>query len=105
VNLFLIPICIFYNGFLLAANIQPYPIRPVIVLIGLGAGGGADTIARITTQKLTELLGQSFIVDNRPSAGGSIACEIVARAVPDGYTLIAMDPTNVATPSLRNNPG
>lgn len=71
----------------------------------LGAGRGTDTIARITTLKLTDYLGQSFIFDNRLGTGGSIACEISARAVPDGYKLIAMYTTNISTPSLRNNPG
>ncbi len=104
-NLFLTLIFFLFSTLLVAANVKSYPTRPVRVLVGLGAGGGADTIARITSQKLTEILGQSFIVDNRPSAGGSIACEIVAHAVPDGYTLLAMSPTHTATPSLRNNPG
>jgi tripartite-type tricarboxylate transporter receptor subunit TctC len=77
----------------------------VRVLVGLGAGGGSDTVARIMTTKLSDTLGQSFVVDNRPSAGGVIACEIVAKAAPDGYTLLAMSPTHVVTPNLRPNVG
>ena len=87
------------------AQAQEYPNRPVRVLVGLGPGGGSDTVARIMTTKLTDMLGQSFVVDNRPSAGGAIACEIVARAAPDGYTLLQMSPTHVITPSLRSNAG
>ena len=88
-----------------ASFAQEYPTRPVRVLVGLGPGGGSDTVARIMTTKLTDVMGQSFVVDNRPSAGGIIACEIVARAAPDGYTLLAMSPTHVVTPSLRPNVG
>jgi tripartite-type tricarboxylate transporter receptor subunit TctC len=88
-----------------AANAQEYPTRAVRLLVGLGAGGGSDTVARVLTTRLTEVLGQSFVVDNRPSAGGIIACEIVAKAAPDGYTLLAMSPTHVVTPILRPNVG
>lgn len=88
-----------------AAPAQEYPTRSVRVLVGLGAGGGSDTVARIMTTKLSDMLGQSFVVDNRPSAGGVIACEIVAKAAPDGYTLLAMSPTHVVTPNLRPNVG
>ncbi len=84
---------------------QDYPHRPVRLVVGLGPGGGSDTVARIMTTKLTEMLGLSFVVDNRPSAGGIIACEIVAKAAPDGYTLLQMSPTHVVTPSLRTNVG
>ena len=89
----------------LETRAQDYPNRPVRVLVGLGPGGGSDTVARIMTQKLTDVLGQTFVVDNRPSAGGAISSEIVARAAPDGYTLLAMSPTHVITPSLRSNAG
>jgi tripartite-type tricarboxylate transporter receptor subunit TctC len=88
-----------------AAQAQDYPNRPVRLLVGLGPGGGSDTVARIMTTKLTDMLGQSFVVDNRPSAGGAISSEIVAKAAPDGYTLLAMSPTHVITPSLRSNAG
>lgn len=80
-----------------------YPDRPVRLLLGLAAGGGSDTAARILTQKLTEVLGQSFVVDNRPSSGGNIAGEIVARAAPDGYTLLAMSPTQVINQALQRD--
>jgi len=79
---------------------QPYPQRPVRVLVGLAPGGGTDTYARIISQKLTDTLGQQFIVDNRPSAGGNVAGELAARAVPDGYTLWVATPTSVINSSL-----
>ena len=82
-----------------------YPIRPVRMVVGLGAGGGSDTVARLLASKLTQALGQTVVVDNRPSAGGVIACEVVAKAAPDGYTLLAMSPTHVVTPILRPSVG
>jgi len=79
---------------------QGYPQRPVRVLVGLAPGGGTDTYARLISQKLTDTLGQQFIVDNRPSAGGNIAGEMTARAAPDGYTLWVATPTSVINPYL-----
>lgn len=87
----------------LHAAAQNYPERPVRVLLGLAAGGGSDTAARILTQKLSDVMGQSFVVDNRPSSGGNIAGEIVARAAPDGYTLLAMSPTQVINQVLQRD--
>ena len=65
-----------------------YPERPVRMLVGFAPGGGADTAARPLAQRLSEVLGQQLVVDNRPGAGGNIATEIAARSVPDGYTLL-----------------
>ena len=79
---------------------QPYPTRSVRVLVGLAPGGGTDTVASAISQKLSDALGHSFVVDNRPSAGGNIAGELAARATPDGYTLIIVTPTHVVNPSL-----
>ena len=82
---------------------QAYPDRPVRVLVGLAPGGGTDSVARLMTQKLADMLGQSFVVDNRPGAGGNVAGELTARATPDGYTLITLTPTHVINPSLYRN--
>ena len=79
---------------------QPYPARPVRVLVGLAPGGGTDTYARLISGKLTDMTGQQFIVDNRPSAGGNVAGETVARSTPDGYTLWVATPTSVINPHL-----
>jgi len=79
---------------------KPYPERPVRVLVGLAPGGGTDTVTRVMTQKLSDTLGQPFVVDNRPSAGGNVAGELAARAAPDGYTLITVTPTHVVNASL-----
>lgn len=86
-----------------AALAQQYPDRSVRVLVGLAPGGGTDSVARIMTQRLTDVFGQSFIVDNRPSAGGNVAGELAARATPDGYTLLVVTPTHVTNPSLYSS--
>ena len=83
-----------------AAGGPSYPERPVRVFVGLAPGGGTDSVARVMTQKLSDVFGQSFVVDNRPGAGGNVAGELAARAAPDGYTLITVTPTHVTNPSL-----
>jgi tripartite-type tricarboxylate transporter receptor subunit TctC len=80
-----------------AALAQAYPSRPVTVVVFVGAGGTPDIIARLLGQALTQRLGQSMVVDNRPGAGGNLALQAVARAPADGYTLL-----QVATPHAIN---
>lgn len=70
------------------ASAQTWPTRPVRIIAPFAAGGTADLLGRITAGKLSESLGQSFIVENRPGAGGVLGSELVARSVPDGYTLL-----------------
>jgi len=69
---------------------QEWPSRPVHILVGFGAGGGTDVATRILADGLSESLGQQFIVENRPGAGGSIAGDIAAKAAKDGYTLVSL---------------
>ncbi|MES2562980.1 MAG: tripartite tricarboxylate transporter substrate-binding protein [Pseudomonadota bacterium] len=66
----------------------PYPQRPLRLIIPQATGGGSDTIGRFVTQRLTENLGQPFVVDNRPGAAGMLGAELVKQATPDGYTLL-----------------
>jgi tripartite-type tricarboxylate transporter receptor subunit TctC len=82
---------------------QAYPTRPVHWVVGFAAGGGADIVARIMSQWLSERLGQSFIVENRPGASSNIAAEVVAKASADGYTLLHVTATNAINATLYDN--
>jgi len=83
---------------------DPYPSRPIRMVVGFAPGGGTDLTARPVAQKLSELIGQQVIVDNRPGAGGNIATEQVARAIPDGYTLLMGTIASLAiSPGLYGN--
>ncbi len=80
---------------------QDFPAKSIRVVVGFPPGGGADLTARIVSQKLNEAWARPVIVDNRPGAGGNLAADIVAKASPDGYTLIVMP--GPAAPSLYPN--
>ncbi len=77
-----------------------YPSRPVHLIVFYAAGGGNDIIARLMGQWLSERLGQSFVVENRPGGGGNLGTEYVVRAEPDGYTLLLTSSANVVNASL-----
>ena len=79
---------------------QTYPTRPVRIIVGLPAGGGADITARLIGQWLSEHFGQQFIIENRPGAGTNVGTEAVVRAVPDGYTLLLVLPPNAINTTL-----
>jgi tripartite-type tricarboxylate transporter receptor subunit TctC len=85
------------------AGAQTYPARPVRLLVGFAAGGPSDISARLIGQWLSERLGQSFIIENRPGAGGNLATEAVVRASPDGYTLLETTSTNAWNTALYHN--
>jgi tripartite-type tricarboxylate transporter receptor subunit TctC len=90
-------------GLLLAltatSNAAEYPDRPIRMVVSYAAGGTTDTMARVTAQKMSELLGQPIVIENKPGAGTIIAAEYVAKAPPDGYTLLM-----TATTTLSVNP-
>ncbi len=83
---------------------QPYPSRPVRILVGFTPGGGVDISARLLAPKLSEYLGQQFVVENKSGAGTNIANEAVAKAAPDGYTLLFNSPAVVINMALYKNP-
>ena len=82
------------------ASAADYPTRSIRYIVPQGAGGSSDTLARLVTQKLSESLGQQVITDNRPGATGIIGTEIVARAAPDGYTLLQVATSHATNPAL-----
>src|SRR4249920_2821418 len=89
-----------------AAN---YPSKPIRVIVGFAAGGGNDIFARLVGQKLSELLGQSVVIENRPAAGGRSSAEYVANQPADGYTLLVgasgmMSIAAAVYPNLRYHP-
>jgi tripartite-type tricarboxylate transporter receptor subunit TctC len=86
-----------------AARAQAYPTRPVRLVVGFAAGGPGDITARLIGQWLSERLGQTFIIENRPGAGSNLATEMVVRARPDGYTLLEATSTNAWNTTLYSN--
>src|SRR5262245_53350802 len=82
---FLLALVLLAGGMPAAAD---YPTRPVTLVVAFTPGGASDVLARILGRKFEQILGQPFVIDNRPGAGGNVAAEAVARAAPDGYTLL-----------------
>ena len=89
----------------LLAVAQPYPSKPVRVIVPLAAAGTGDTLARVVSEEMAKILGQPFVVENRPGSGGIIGTELVAKAAPDGYTLLSASPSHVIHPALRPKVG
>ena len=82
------------------ARAQAYPLRPVRIIVGFGAGYSPDIVARLLGQRLSERLGQQFVVENRPGAAGNLATEAVVRAPPDGYTVLLANGANAVSATL-----
>ncbi len=85
-----------------AAMAQNWPARPVRIIVPFAPGGGVDTVSRFLAQKLGEQLGTSFVVENRAGGGGLIGADLVAKAVPDGYTLLTSAPEFSINPGVKS---
>jgi tripartite-type tricarboxylate transporter receptor subunit TctC len=97
-------LCAACAPFALAGEAPPYPSKPIRLIVPFPPGGSIDPVARMLTPKLSESLGQQVIVDNRPGANGAIGTELLAKAPPDGYTLIHLGPgTHVINALLVKN--
>ena len=101
-------ICLAVIGLSTAASIgcvsaADYPTRPVKWVVGYPPGGATDIIARLIGQRLSERLGQQFVIENKPGAGNNIATESVINAEPDGYTVLLVNPANYINASLYAN--
>lgn len=90
----LLALCTFVTTDLIHA--QSWPTRPVKISVGLAPGGATDSVARIIAQRLSERLGQPFVIENRPGAGGVVAAEAGARSPADGYSLLMVNPSQMA---------
>ena len=86
-----------------SARAQAYPTRPVRVIVGFPASNASDLVARLAGQALSERLGQQFVIENRPGAGGNIGTEVVVNAQPDGYTLLSISPSATINATLYDN--
>ena len=103
--------CRFFLAALLACSAQaqtavaPYPGKPIKIVVPFPAGGTSDVLARLIGQKMTESWGQPVVIDNKPGSSGNLGADLVAKASPDGYTLVLMDVGNlVISPSLFKLP-
>ena len=96
-------LCTFASGTVTAADNEPYPSRPIRMIVPAPAGSANDLLVRRLTDKLSQRLGQPFIIDNRAGAGAIIGTEAVARAAPDGYSLLSANVVHAINGSLKTN--
>jgi tripartite-type tricarboxylate transporter receptor subunit TctC len=95
--------CLLFCGVAESPIAEPYPVRPVRIIVGLAPGGTNDILARVIGQWLSERFGQPFVLENRPGAGGNIGTEAVVRSAPDGHTLLFTGTNNAINATLYEN--
>ncbi len=97
-------LCLLFVFFIFSSSSYAidYPIKPVKIIVGFTPGSGADVLARVVSNKLSESMNQQFIVENRPGAGTNIGTNAVAKSAPDGYTILVMTVANAINPSLSS---
>ncbi|CCE08553.1 conserved exported hypothetical protein [Bradyrhizobium sp. STM 3843] len=91
------------TAFIRSASALDYPTRPVRFVVGYPPGGATDILARLIGQRLSESMGQQFVVENKPGAGNNIGTEAVVNAAPDGYTILLVNPANYINTTLYAN--
>src|SRR5215831_10980676 len=84
---------------------QSYPSKPIRIIVAFAPGGPVDVVARVTADKLSEILGQPVVVENRPSSTGNLGTQVVAKSPPDGYTILATSSAFAVNVSLSPNAG
>src|SRR5437763_7646015 len=98
----------FFSTILLAATLahgEPYPTKPIHLIVPFPPGGGNDTVARAIAQQISPELGQPVVIDNKPGAGGAVGAELAAKSAPDGYTLfLAGVGSHVVNPNVHKVP-
>src|ERR1043165_7822036 len=95
-----ITICLLLAAWLVPAHAQQYPSKPIRLVLPFPAGAPSDLVGRTTGQKMGEQMGQNFGPENRAGAGGSVGLTMVAKALPDGYTVLVTSPAIALTPLL-----
>ena len=103
-NLFRVTLLLAMTACAAHVSAQSYPAKPIRLVIPYPPGGGADNVGRPVAQKLSELLGQQVIIDNRGGAAGIVGAEVVAKSKPDGYTLLDDSSSRAVNPALYKLP-
>jgi tripartite-type tricarboxylate transporter receptor subunit TctC len=98
-------ISLFFSIFSFAQNTGDYPNKPIHIIVPVAAGGNVDIVARTLGNEISKILGQSVIIENKPSSASIVGTQYVAKAAPDGYTLLAHSSTFFAAPLISNNAG
>src|SRR5450759_4405494 len=99
-RLFLASRAVVASSGVLAQSAADYPHKPIRVIVPFSPGGGSDVIARLVGARLSERLGQTVVVDNRPAASGIVGTDLVAKALPDGYTLLLVTASHAVSAKL-----